>query len=128
MNTLFEMLVEAGQHVIDHNRFAELGIPENLIEAELFGVSKGAYTGATNDRAGLFATAHRGTLFIDEVGEAKSLILILFGNGHDKAQVASGHIIQGILISFADALSQADFLIRCEHRYFTNVIEVFIQR
>jgi glutathionylspermidine synthase len=31
-NTLFEMLVEAGQHVIDHNRFAELGIPENLIE------------------------------------------------------------------------------------------------
>jgi DNA-binding NtrC family response regulator len=44
-------------------------IPEGLIESELFGHVKGAFTGATETRAGFFQTAERGTIFLDEISE-----------------------------------------------------------
>jgi transcriptional regulator with GAF, ATPase, and Fis domain len=44
-------------------------IPENLLEAELFGYEKGAFTGATQRKPGRFELAQRGTIFLDEVGE-----------------------------------------------------------
>ncbi|MFC1886815.1 sigma-54-dependent transcriptional regulator, partial [Thermodesulfobacteriota bacterium] len=45
------------------------GIPENLLESELFGYKKGAFTGAEADKKGLFEEADGGTLFLDEIGE-----------------------------------------------------------
>ncbi len=44
-------------------------LPEHLIESELFGYEKGAFSGAQNSKPGLFELAHTGTLFLDEVGE-----------------------------------------------------------
>jgi DNA-binding NtrC family response regulator len=44
-------------------------LPETLLEAEFFGYVRGAFTGATNPRAGRFEQAHRGTIFLDEIGD-----------------------------------------------------------
>jgi two-component system response regulator PilR (NtrC family) len=52
------------------------GIPENLIESELFGYKKGAFTGAASDKEGLFEAADGGTVFFDEVGELPPAIQV----------------------------------------------------
>jgi transcriptional regulator with PAS, ATPase and Fis domain len=73
-------------------------LPENLVESELFGYEKGAFTGADVSKPGLFEMADRGTLFLDEIGELQlhtqvKLLRVLDGypfyrlGGHRKIQV-----------------------------------------
>jgi two-component system response regulator PilR (NtrC family) len=63
--------IHANSHRAGHALIAVncSAIPENLLEAEFFGVKKGAYTGATQDREGFFKAASGGTLFLDEIGD-----------------------------------------------------------
>ena len=62
-------------------------LPSNLAETELLGYSKGAFTGAVKDKAGLFEVAHHGTIFLDEIGEASNKIQQLILNLIEKKEL-----------------------------------------
>jgi sigma-54 specific flagellar transcriptional regulator A len=64
--TLHEQSMRAGSNFVPINCAA---IPKELLESELFGHRKGAFTGAVSDRIGRFELAHGGTLFLDEIGD-----------------------------------------------------------
>ena len=72
-------------------------IPENLLESELFGHKKGAFTGAANDRKGKFESAHKGTIFLDEIGELPlpgQVKLLRVLQSHEIQRVGSDEIIE----------------------------------
>jgi transcriptional regulator with GAF, ATPase, and Fis domain len=72
-------------------------IPENLLESELFGHVKGAFTGAVSDRKGKFESAHTGTIFLDEIGElplAGQVKLLRVLEAHEIQRVGSDQAIR----------------------------------
>jgi transcriptional regulator with GAF, ATPase, and Fis domain len=72
-------------------------IPDNLLESELFGHCKGAFTGAVGDRKGKFETAHTGTIFLDEIGElplAGQVKLLRVLEAHEIQRVGSDQAIR----------------------------------
>ncbi|MCI0698122.1 sigma 54-interacting transcriptional regulator [candidate division KSB1 bacterium] len=94
-------------------------IPENLIESELFGHIKGAFTGATHDRKGLIEEAHQGTLFMDEVAnlpydmQAKLLRVLQEGEirvvGSNRPRKVDVRIISACTTSLRKLVEQQKF-------------------
>jgi len=109
-------------------------IPENLLESELFGYKKGAFTGATTDKKGLITMADQGTLFLDEIGDmplglqAKILKVIETGEvlpvGDTKTLYADVRIVAATNKTLEEQISKG--LFREDLYYRLNVIEVKI--
>jgi len=95
------------------------GLTETLLESELFGHVKGAFTGAANDRKGLFEIADKGTLFLDEIGDmapnsqAKLLRVIEDGVvipvGSNKATVVDVRVISATNQSLTKLIEEKKF-------------------
>jgi len=107
-------------------------IPENLLESELFGHEKGAFTGATQSKKGLIAAADTGTLFLDEIGElsqeaqAQLLRVLQQGEirrvGSDKMQYVDIRLIAATHRNLLEMVEQKSF--REDLYYRLNVMEI----
>ncbi|MBY0429673.1 MAG: nif-specific transcriptional activator NifA, partial [Rhodospirillales bacterium] len=109
-------------------------LPETLLESELFGHEKGAFTGATQDRKGRFELAHNGTLFLDEIGEisasfqAKLLRVLQEGEfervGGSRTVKVDVRIVAATNRNLEEAVSKGDF--RADLYYRINVVPIFL--
>ena len=109
-------------------------LPEQLIESELFGVEKGAFTGAQQSRPGRFERAHGGTLFLDEVGElspsaqAKLLRVLQEGEleriGDVRTRKVNVRVVAATNIDLAQAVERRRF--RRDLYYRLNIYPVTI--
>jgi DNA-binding NtrC family response regulator len=110
------------------------GLPESLIESELFGHTKGAYTGASEARQGFFRAAHGGSLFLDEIGELplhlqpKLLRALESGQitpvGSDLPVDVDARLIAATNRDLADAVEEGRF--RDDLYYRINVVELVV--
>lgn len=120
-----------------HKPFVTLhcgALPETLLESELFGHKRGAFTGAVSDRAGRVSIANGGTLFIDEVAEiplatqAKLLRFFQFGEfqriGSDRTQKVDVRIVAATHANLAELVEKGQF--RADLYYRLKVIELQI--
>ncbi|UCB47377.1 MAG: sigma-54-dependent Fis family transcriptional regulator [Spirochaetota bacterium] len=109
-------------------------IPETLLESELFGYEKGAFTGALNKRDGKFKRANGGTLFLDEIGDmplnmqAKLLRVIQDGEispvGGDKTFSVDVRIISATNRDIEDMVKKGEF--REDLFYRLNVVPIYV--
>jgi DNA-binding NtrC family response regulator len=110
------------------------GLPESLMESELFGHAKGAFTGATQNRQGFFRAAAGGTLFLDEIGELplhlqpKLLRAVESGEitpiGSDAPIKADARVIAATNRDLEHAISEGRF--RADLYYRLNVVELLL--
>jgi len=109
-------------------------IPEGLLESELFGYKKGAFTGAVSDKLGLIPLAHEGTLFLDEIGDmpinlqAKLLKVLETGEvyplGETKSKIVDVRIISATNVDIDKRIKEGKF--REDLYWRLNVIEIKI--
>lgn len=109
-------------------------IPEGLLESELFGYKKGAFTGAVSDKLGLIPLAHQGTLFLDEIGDmplnlqAKLLKVLETGEvyplGETKSKIVDVRIISATNVDIENRIKEGKF--REDLYWRLNVIEIKI--
>jgi DNA-binding NtrC family response regulator len=107
-------------------------IPEGLLESELFGYKKGAFTGAVSDKIGLIPLAHQGTFFLDEIGDmplalqAKLLKVLETGEvcplGDTKPRVVDIRIIAATNAAIENKIAEGKF--RKDLYWRLNVIEI----
>lgn len=109
-------------------------IPHDLIESELFGVQKGAYTGAQQSRAGRFERADGGTLFLDEVGDlspaaqVKLLRVLQSGEverlGDDQTRKVNVRLVAATNVNLAEAIRAGSFRADLYYRLATYPVAI----
>ena len=109
-------------------------IPENLIESDLFGHVRGAFTGADRDKMGKLEFAHNGTVFLDEIGDLKPELQVkllrflqegeIHPVGGNKSKKVNVRVVAASHVNLEDAVAKGKF--REDLYYRLNVLKLFI--